>query len=383
MANFHINTATGKVGVCKVDSSKLSSRGCRFGTQDQHFESAEAAREAYESSMSGELVGSSTSKPRAANAHILEADRLMAELEPSMVERDQRQLNGTLRHQLAEVGLTKDELKYRSSRMIANGMAGIGERTGNSEGSDRVVGLTYAPRGGEVETIQEIGEGLASGNYGPNDVQVFESNGATFLAIKTASAKSWSRSLKSNSAVKASTEAAHADYRRASRASSQAMGSLAGGEALVLTTKDPIEAKLLHQLKDAHTAGSLRVGNPGSPSDKMFYDDRDISRSHKTREIYQAEEEKAANEQIEDLRARMAKKDPDSYIRYTKDDYAVGKGVTDDISKVQYSVRYRIPNSSQSDTGLFTKDEAERVLDGDALHILNGRRERMSRLSSY
>jgi hypothetical protein len=210
-------------------------------------------------------------------------------------------------------------------------------------------------------------------------VQVFENRGVTFLAVKTASAKSWGRSWKTDKAVQASTAAAYQDVQKASQGANQAKGSLAGGEALVVAAKDPIEAKLLHKLKEAHDAGALRVGNPRTPGDKLFYDDRDISREHKTREIHQAVAEKHANERIQDLKTRMAEKDPDSYIGYAKDDYAYGTGVAKDINDAQYNVRYRTPNGAETVYGVFTKAEAERVLDGDGLYILNNRRERRER----
>jgi hypothetical protein len=42
MASYHVNPETGNPGVCRA---KIS---CRFGDSDKHFDSKEAAREAYE-----------------------------------------------------------------------------------------------------------------------------------------------------------------------------------------------------------------------------------------------------------------------------------------------------------------------------------------------
>ena len=49
MARYHYNPETGKVGVCRADSSKPNSRGCRFAlAESEHFASAEAAAKAFE-----------------------------------------------------------------------------------------------------------------------------------------------------------------------------------------------------------------------------------------------------------------------------------------------------------------------------------------------
>jgi hypothetical protein len=45
---FHVNPATGKAGKCTAKKG-----GCPFGSVDEHFTSAEAARSAYEKSMAG------------------------------------------------------------------------------------------------------------------------------------------------------------------------------------------------------------------------------------------------------------------------------------------------------------------------------------------
>lgn len=49
MARYHYNPETGKVGICKADPSKPNSRGCSFKlTENEHFQSAEEASQAYE-----------------------------------------------------------------------------------------------------------------------------------------------------------------------------------------------------------------------------------------------------------------------------------------------------------------------------------------------
>ena len=421
MSKFHVN-GKGEAGKCSAEKG-----GCPFGGESEHYTSAQAARTAYENDMGTDQlltkISSESEKSQTVNwsyegndfssvpltadeakarvaelasegivakiqhtkkitpqetapdAHLKEAEQILLEVEPSMIERDQRQVNGTLRHQLSAIGLSGDELRRRSEAVIANGMAGIGEKLGNSEGSDRVIGLSYAPRRGESAAIEEIGEALAVGDYKAGDVQVFESRGVTFLAVKTPFAKGWGKNSK---AVQASAKAAYEHIQRPAHGDNKAGGSFAGGDALVVATNNPIEAKLLHKLKEAHNAGALRVGKKAS-SDSLFYDDRDISREHKTREIYQAVTEKYANKKIEDLKNRMAEKDPNSYIGYLKDDYAYGIGVTQNINDAHYNVIYQGAEHTDRIVGSFTKDEAERVLNGDGLYILNNRRERSYR----
>lgn len=63
---FHIN-GEGKVGRCHVTESKLRSRGCPFGAEEDHFGSPEEAREAYERKMESEAI----TEPQQKSAHPL------------------------------------------------------------------------------------------------------------------------------------------------------------------------------------------------------------------------------------------------------------------------------------------------------------------------
>jgi len=63
MAKFHIN-GNGEVGKCKVGSNPFakSNRGCPFGGEEQHYDSAEEARIAYEKKMEDKIVLGSLQK---------------------------------------------------------------------------------------------------------------------------------------------------------------------------------------------------------------------------------------------------------------------------------------------------------------------------------
>jgi len=58
MALFHVNPATGEAGACSAQKGK-----CPFGSTDDHFTSAEAARSSYENSMATK-AHAAVSKPR-------------------------------------------------------------------------------------------------------------------------------------------------------------------------------------------------------------------------------------------------------------------------------------------------------------------------------
>jgi hypothetical protein len=58
MALFHVNPATGEAGACSAQKGK-----CPFGSTDDHFTSAEAARSSYENSMASK-IHAPVSKPR-------------------------------------------------------------------------------------------------------------------------------------------------------------------------------------------------------------------------------------------------------------------------------------------------------------------------------
>lgn len=50
MTRYHYNPDTGKVGTCRADHSKPNSKGCRFKlSENEHYETAEQASKAYES----------------------------------------------------------------------------------------------------------------------------------------------------------------------------------------------------------------------------------------------------------------------------------------------------------------------------------------------
>jgi hypothetical protein len=366
MAQFHVNSK-GEAGKCAATQGK-----CPFGGEDEHYTSLEAARDSFEGSMSEQQF----TKFAAPDAHIKEAERMLKALEPSMIERDERQAGGTIRHQLLAEGLTEEELRARSESRIYNGMAGIGERTGNAEGMARVIGLSYAPRSSEYAAVEAIGEALANGDYQAGDVNLMEDRSLALLVVKAADAPSFGDSLKDNKAVHNSSTEAFLEAQKGAYGPNKAKGNFASGEALVIATQDPVEMKMLRKMKDAHAAGALRVGETGIAGEKMFYDDRDISRMHKTREIYQDVTEKHANEAVKDIASRMAEKDPNSYIAYVRDDYAYGIGVKKDIKDADYWIKYKDHEYTDTVYGSFTKAEAERVLEGDGLYILNGRRAR-------
>jgi len=95
---FHINGA-GEVGPCRVGSNPLARnrRGCPFGGEDQHYNSAEEAQIAYEKTMMDKLVNGAVQKdgtrkhplagiPSLGSRENSKAVRLSREVEESVTE---------------------------------------------------------------------------------------------------------------------------------------------------------------------------------------------------------------------------------------------------------------------------------------------------------
>lgn len=62
---FHVNEATGEVGVCKAKTGEeATGRGCPFGGDDQHYGTGAEARAAYEASMEEQLTPVATVKQK-------------------------------------------------------------------------------------------------------------------------------------------------------------------------------------------------------------------------------------------------------------------------------------------------------------------------------
>jgi hypothetical protein len=403
MANrFHLTDNGPKTCTASV-------RDCPIG--GAHFEDKEAAELAYELKAEKKFnpLGALKKKSDPYTSHIARAEKRIRSLESDMKIRDARQKNGTLYHELRAEGITDELLEERFAVETNNRESTIGY-TESEEGSVRAVGLTY---GGDYKAEEEWGmaaitKGLQDGTYGPDDVLLYTKGDTTILAVKGERTYGWSANPEENDDVKRAEESARKRYNRYTpfevqqmkwklqnqsvadmraqlkgkvvplpktrdellsalvKLNSQkeyhtpAMGEFQTGKALVIVTKDPLEAKLMTKLKESHNNGSLRVGGSSNPFGRaaLFYDERDLSRERKAGLIRDEEAQKSAQAYIADTQAKLKAKG---------NLYAISpdaSGETEDIREARYFLNYAPQNAKQI-SGWFNKEQLERIADGD------------------
>lgn len=347
--------------------------------------------------------------------HVSEAEKRIQELSEEMAERDRRQKDSTLFYQLMENGVSADTLESRFKEETQTRKATIGYGKVDNQESP-VVGMVY---GGDYKEEEEkgmafIARGLSSGEYAPEDVQYYEKDGYHFFAVrgrntqlfgtgiefdpkviseakaierfnKQAEAEQFERKweleqkdftqLKEEFKGKLSPlprskekliEAALKSERPAGYRDS-AIGEFQSGEALVIVTQDPIEAKLMAKLKDAHDAGALRIGGPANPYGRgsLFYDDRDLSSAEKSREIRTDYARKYAMAYVSETEAKMRKMHGTLSALTPRVDDKV-----QDVREVSYWLDWA-PSGRQPVTGLYTKEQLDRMADGNFSDVKN------------
>lgn len=85
MARYHVNPNTGETGVCRASGE---GRGCPFGGESDHYDSASAAREAYEVKASQEYASTGIKKAPVSSNGRLFGDSGARSLVGSLVGKD-------------------------------------------------------------------------------------------------------------------------------------------------------------------------------------------------------------------------------------------------------------------------------------------------------
>jgi len=384
-------------------------RDCPIG--GAHFENKELAEQAFEFK-ADKKFGPFSGLRKKANpftAHIAKAEKRIRSLESDMLVRDARQENGTLYHELRSEGITDELLEERFAEESNTRMSTVGY-TMSEDAQAKAVGLTY---GGDYKAEEEWGmaaitKALANGEYGPDDVLVYTKGDSTVLAIRGERTRAWTPDTETNTYLKRSEAEALSRYdsytpyelwdtkmtvqnksvadlraelkgkvtpmpktkpelidavvklRVNKEFRTPAIGEFQTGAALVIVTKDPLEAKLMAKLKESHDGGNLRVGSTQNPFGRsaLFYDDRDLTRSHKAELIRQEEANKAATAYIAETKERL---------NAVGNVYAVSTRVDPNLADVRDSTYWLnlSPRGRKQIFGMFTKDQLERIAGGD------------------
>lgn len=401
---FHLTENGPKVCVA-------SARDCPVG--GAHFIDKAEAERAFEFASEKKLgvFGALKKKADPYSKHVTEADKRIRALANDMAMRDERQKDGTLLSQFLSEGVTEADLEARFQEEGNTRQANVSYMD-PAEGDARVIGLTY---GGDFKAEEEYGmaaiaKSLRSGEYGPDDVLFYTRGDATVLAIRGENEFGWTSTPSENDTVVRAEEEAlrryrdyypwnnnklrwsledkklpelKADFKKAYpdrpypkykteiimdliRSTSNedlrtpAMGEFQNGRALVIVTKDPLEAKMMAKLKKSHNAGALRVGSSSNPFSRgsLFYDDRDLSSGVKKNQIRNEEAVKSAKAYIAETRSNL-----ESQGRV----YAVSPDVPDGAKDIRES-RFWLnlaPSGRKQVFGWFTKDQLDRMATGD------------------
>ena len=382
-----------------------SVRDCPVG--GAHFTNEGEAKLAYEFSAAKKHgIFGGLKKPQDPHMlHVSSAAKRLRQLEKDMLERDRRQEGGTVFHQLLKNGVSEEELEARFEEETNTREAGIGYMS-NSEGAIKPVGLSY---GGDYKAEEEYGmahiaKTLREGTAEKDDVLVYEKDGFTVMAVRGERSYSWgdddgSRQRSEATALKRFKDWYNWDDRqlkweleRLSAADvkarlngrvkpapktkaaaiteilkldggqkrTPAIGEFQNGSALVIVTKDPIEAKIMGSLKEAHDEGHLRVGGTANPFGRgsLFYDERDLTREFKTDLVKKEEANRYAAAYIADTKGKL---EENGRL------FAVNPQIEDpdaDIREAQFRLNYS-PSDHKQIFGWFKKDQLERIAAGD------------------
>ena len=402
---FHITDSGPKKCTASV-------RDCPIG--GTHFETKAEAEQAYEFKADKKFSPFDVFRKHVDpfTKHITEANKHIESLEDNMKIRDQRQIDGTLYHEMLADGVTAEELEARFQERVDLRMSGLGYIK-SAEGSVRAIGLSY---GGDYKAeeeygISEIAKSLRNGEYSPDDVVFHTEDGMSFLTVRGARTSPWTK----NPVTMANADRAEAEARRrfdgyapyeytkskwqlrdkpiaelraelkgkivplpktkervideilklrfpdgGAGLRTPAVGEFQNGTALAIATKDPLEAKMMKKLKESHDSGNLRLGNTTNPfgGGVAFYDDRDLTREHKSSLI----------------RAEEASKASKAYIAETKNDmrkfgsvFAVSPRVDENLKDVRESSYWLnfSPNGHSQIFGFFNKTQLDRMALGD------------------
>jgi len=385
---------------------KANVRDCPIG--GAHFDTKEKAEAAFEFKADRKFspLGALKKKVDPFTKHIATADKRIQALADEMRAREERQNGATLWHEITKE-FPQELLEERFKERYNNRQSEVSFKPlvgGKARGA---VGITY---GGDHRTEEEYGihhiaKSLRNGDYGPNDVQVYSEGDFTYFVVKGERAYDWNDDLENNRLVKDNAKEAKERYKRYSpwelrnlkwdaqaksakelreeltqygsvpKTKSEmvnkwvelksnqpwrtpAMGEFHNGRALVIVTKDPLESKLMHKLKETHEAGALRFGAAANGS-SVFYDERDLPPEQIENMIREEEAQKASKGYIAETEAKLRQSDGTLFAVSPRVDHTL-KDVRDSDYWLNFS-----PRGHKQIFGRFNKKQLEKIAAGD------------------
>lgn len=396
---------------------KAAVRSCPIG--GEHFDDSTAAQTAFEESMQTKngLFSKLKKNNDPATAHIRAADKRIREIEDDLKERDARQFKDTV-YQRVLMEVSQADFEKMVNVETNTREAGIGFlQTDDDE--DRVIGVSYQ---GDHKAEEEFGlanitKELANGTMDRDDVVYREAGGVGVLTIKGEGFSNPEETDRSIGAAYnrfkrylhpeqrnnlARTERKYLDktvseirsefkgkisplptkradllkavneYENGNPSEGEItppQGEFQTGRSLSIVSDNPAMMVTMRKAKEAHNAGSLRVGSSRNPFSRgaLFYDERDLSRKSKISKIRSEEAVKHAKENISELEKKLSS---------NGSLYAITPNVSadlQDINDARYWLNY-YPNNVPQDVklghrnavyGYFNKDEIEAMSKGD------------------
>lgn len=400
-------------------SCSASIRDCPIG--GAHFESQEAAQQSFENKMnSGKgLFSKFTKDKNPATRHIRNADKRIRAMEKDLKARDARQFKDTAYQQILRE-VSEEEFKKMEELETSTRQASIGYLK-TEDGEDRVVGVSY---GGDYKAEEEWGlshirKALANGDFEKDDVAYLEKNGKGVLVIRGEdfgfspeseyAQRSVATAMKrfddyvpyDEQKVLWQTERKYGDKKVAELRSmfkgkinplptkrddlmkaitvyetnpptdtvKVPQGEFQNGKVLSIVSDNKAMMATMRKAKEAHDAGTLRMGNSRNPFARgvVFYDDRDVSRDSKVRQVKIEEGTKLASENI---------KESWDKLKRNGSAFAVSPHVDEDLQDIndaKYWVNYypnKVPEGTKleggrSVFGYFKKTDIDAMANGD------------------
>lgn len=342
-------------------------------------------------------------------AHIAAADKKIASMKKDLDARDTRV---TVSQQILDE-VSDEELGEMMKVKTSQRQAGIGYM--KEEDSDRtILGVSY---GGDFKAEEEWGLGhiskaLKEGTMKPEDVTYEEENGKGILSVRADAndyvyerdkqdsrntavdrfdryvpfddmKMGWKHERKSVAELRdglkgkvkplptkkddliAETVRLEKEARGDKKEIKPPQGEFQRGNVLTIVSDNKAMKAMMRKSKEAHDAGALRTGSSSNPFSRgvMFYDDRDISKETKMKQVRAEEALKSAKENIKGTQDKLKEQGTV---------YAVSPHVDHDIEDINdakywlnFSPDRRKNPGREQMFGYFRKPELEQMAEGD------------------
>lgn len=338
--NFHITK----------DGPKPCNAQIKCPVGGSHFSDEKEAQKVYESKMNKthEKGLKKLFKKYSSNTvHLKNIEKRLKQNEQDFKDRDERQKDGTVYDQLLKNGITDEELNKMLKLESAQREGGL-STLANKKGDKEVIGVSYNAdsKYEEEEGLRKIEENLREGKMTKESVayEVIDGKGVFSISSDPNGMSGYKEnSLREaihsfNKWEKFDMEELREEMKLNNKSVSELRENLKGkvkplpknrkdlvkatvkynngtindkvdtppqgyfqtGRVLTIVSDNEVMKKSFEKMKEANDTGNLRMGTSKNPFShgSIFYDDRDVSRESKTKEIKQEEVDKAMTERI-------------------------------------------------------------------------------------